>query len=609
MSDDIFNSGSFAKKVIKEKIRFKGEEKEMKGIKKLLIGILAAAMAMSITLSVGNSMTVMAANSTEHTITITNSDQVVTHTYQAYQVFAGDYDATSGALANVEWGTGVDSENFLAALKRSQSFGENNIFASATTAADVAKAMEGIQNDSTMAQAFAAVVGNHLTETVAGESTFSAENKSYSISVTGDGYYLMKDRDDTVSDATDSVKPDGTNALNGDSATRYMLQVVGNVNVAAKDATVESKKKVDDKNDSNNDESLNATLIDSADYDIGDIIPYTLTATLPSNYNSYSTYKLVFVDDMSAGLTLNPDSVKIYYGANDTNGTAIQFTSSETSSYTDGTLYNYTIEDLKTTKPELNSSDVIKITYTATLNEKAVIGAAGNPNKYYIQYSNNPNGNGTGKTPDDTNIVFTYKIVVNKVHKVNNQDVALTGANFTLYKEVSSDTTGAQTGEAIKNVLHNGTSNQSGNTSIKADALGDEKHYIVVDNKTGDATGSTFEFKGVDDGNYVLVETTIPAGYNAWESKAFTITATHETSSDSPKLTNLTGGELFGKNDDGTAMDYSATGVLTTSIENTSGAILPSTGGIGTTIFYIVGGILIIAGVAYFIVRRKANSN
>lgn len=114
--------------------------------------------------------------------------------------------------------------------------------------------------------------------------------------------------------------------------------------------------------------------------------------------------------------------------------------------------------------------------------------------------------------------------------------------------------------------------------------------------KTSDA--SIFELSGIDDGDYVIVETTIPSGYNAFEAKSFTISADHETLSDDPKLTSLTATNIF----TATVADG---GILEATITNNSGSTLPSTGGIGTRIFYIIGGILMAAAAVVLITKIR----
>ena len=240
-----------------------------------------------------------------------------------------------------------------------------------------------------------------------------------------------------------------------------------------------------------------------------------------------------------------------------------------------------------------------------------------------LEYSNNPNGDGTGETPGEKVIVFSYEIDVNKVERdetvdpitadeyedLENKDgwvkdssgkyyktKPLAGADFTLYKLVADSTTeGAQTGAAIyaalpdqirplaKDVFENNT-----------------KYYVVVDNKTGTTAGSEFKFDGVDDGTYVLIESTVPAGYNGIKAKTFEVTATHTNANEEPamELTALTVTDTSFKAD-------KKDGTIKTDIENNSGTVLPSTGGIGTTIFYVVGSILVVAAGVLLITKKR----
>lgn len=515
----------------------------------------------ALTLVIGLGTRVYADETTQHTITITNSDQVGKHTYEAYQVFKGDYDATSKKLSNIQWGAGVNGTAILNAVKADKvTFGADA--ANVETAADVAKLL-GTGTDTDKAKKFAEIVGANLSSTVAGTST---ENASpYTISVTGDGYYFVKDVTPVPTDPTPTAAPH-----QGDSETRYILQVVADVEVAAKTGTVNSEKKVQDINDSDENPTL-SNLQDSADYDIGDSIPYTLTFTLPANYGDYKTYAVSFVDDISEGLTFNADA-KIYYGDADTVGKSITFTKAEN-------VWTAAIADLKALTSDaakaLKGGDVITIKYTATLNANAVIGSAGNPNTYHVEYSNNPNGTGTGTTPDDKNIVFTYKTIFNKVKE--DGTTALTGADFKLEKKVNGawvDVIALHTGEGAINPT-----------------------------KTGDDKGSTFTFSGLDDGDYKLTETKTPKGYNSIDPIEFTISATHDITSDDPKLTALTG------TDDAEFVltPNEPDGSLTGKVVNKEGSTLPSTGGIGTTIFYVLGGLLVLGSGIVLVARRKAS--
>lgn len=238
---------------------------------------------------------------------------------------------------------------------------------------------------------------------------------------------------------------------------------------------------------------------------------------------------------------------------------------------------------------EANSTK-IKVTYTSKLNNNAEIGATGNPNVVYLKYSNNPNSTDDseeGKTPTDKVVVFTYEATVNKVDE---KSKPLEGAEFTLYKKVktgSADKLGSAIAAALKNK----------NSSINTDGLEPDSYYEVV--KQTSSTPTSFTWKGIDDGDYVLVETEIPDGYNAFVSKSFTVSAKHDTSNDDPKLTSLTVSDS-----NLLTADYSA-GTLSGNIVNKAGSILPSTGGIGTRIFYIIGGILMAAAAVVLITKAR----
>ena len=217
------------------------------------------------------------------------------------------------------------------------------------------------------------------------------------------------------------------------------------------------------------------------------------------------------------------------------------------------------------------NNSVITVEYTATLNNNAVLGSAGNPNEVYLEYSNNPNkseegDNETGTTPKDVVIVFTYKTIVNKVDEKGD---ALTGAEFTLEKYNKK----TDKWEAI--------------TVVKNDE------------------GTTFTFSGLDDGNYRLTETKTPAGYNTIKPIEFTITAEHDVLSDNPALTSLNGNVTTGEI---TFTSNVTDGSLSTDVVNKAGSTLPETGGMGTTIFYILGGLLVLFAVV-FLVAKKRMSN
>ena len=501
----------------------------------------------------------------KYTISVASDD---THTYKVYQILTGTLTAGESKLGNPQWG--ADAKG-----------GDDNKVDDFITAI-TASGLTNVQIDD--------LVKAQLKDGATGQGTVSATSPLDVVP----GYYLIVDTTDTLAD--------------GDAKSLNIVAVFNDIEITPKKGTVESEKHVDDQNDS--DSTDKSTLKDSADYDIGDSIPYTLTMKLPADYANYKQYKIVFTDDMSAGLTLDTDSVKIYYGAADTTGESISFTAGGTSAYTtpsNGTVYKYTIDNLKAdtataAQKALKAGDVIKITYTATLNSNAVIGSAGNPNKYKVDFSSNPNQDAggtpdTNDTPWDTNIVFTYKTVFNKVDADQNP---LTGADFTLYKFVENEA-GSDTYDGKKGTWTDVTTLGSG-TNKPSKEKGDYTKGEGANAKT--AANAKFTFKGIDAGVYKLVESTTPPTYNTIEDQIFTITATHELVSDNPTLTELTGtgGAEF------TMTSSIPDGSLTTEIKNQQGAELPSTGGMGTTMFYVIGAILVLGAGVVLISRRRMSA-
>ena len=466
------------------------------------------------------------------------------HAYDVYQIFAGTQaaDDSEGKLAVTGWGNGINGEAFLAALKASDKFGTPNIFVDATTAAEVAEALTGATAE--QARAFGDLASGHLTNVKA------AENVSDGTVNLDAGYYLVVDN----------------TAVNGkdDAKNVSLLQVTkkGNFEIQKKYDVPTVVKKVKDINDTTDTQTTNWQ--DSADHDIGDAVEFQLTGTLPTNYADYETYFYQFNDTLSEGLTYNEDAKIYVVNGNDRTEVTAQFDLT-------GAIATITCANLKAiTGATITKDSKIVVEYTATLNTKAIIGAEGNPNTVNLEFSNNPNAGGEGdkgKTPDDTVIVFTYKTIVNKVDP---QGTPLKGAEFKLYKTM-------QDGSEV------------------------EIEAVSIDENT-----TTFEFKGLDDGDYVLKETKVPAGYNGIADIEFTVTAEHEIENNDPKLTNLKGdvttGEItFAANTD--------EGSLSTDIVNKSGSVLPETGGIGTTLFYVFGAILVIGAGVLLVAKKRMSSS
>ena len=239
----------------------------------------------------------------------------------------------------------------------------------------------------------------------------------------------------------------------------------------------------------------------------------------------------------------------------------------------DGCTFEIRFEDLKQLQgATVQNNSVITVEYTAKLNENAVTASTGNENKVKLEYSNNPNDDGTGTTTEDVAVVFTYKTIINKKDDSVPAN-PLKGAAFKLEKKIAA-----------------------------AGAEEEPTWRTVKQFEAGEAT--SFEFTGLDDGVYRLSETVTPAGYNNMEDVVFTISATHDAESATPKVTALSGVDETGTITFTPNVDA---GTLTANVVNKSGATLPSTGGIGTTIFYAVGATLVIGAGVVLVSRYRAN--
>lgn len=518
----------------------------MKKMKRLV------ALALSVVMVLAMSVFAFA----DETYTITINSAVEGHTYEAYQIFSGSL--SGGKLTDIKWGNGVNQFTY----------------DEKTTAEDIAKILtEDNVKD------FAKVAGANLTKTTSG--TYS-EGKITGLSA---GYYLVKDEDGSVTGQ--------------DTYTDYILKVAGNVEVSPKTSVPTVEKKVKENVKSTNDDGketdtripsyeVPAKYNDVADYNIGDDVPFQLIGTMPSNIDSYDHYYYEFDDTLSEGLTYNNDAVvKI-------DGKKVPATITS-----NGTSLKVVLMDVKGLGVEITEDSIITVDYTAKLNSAAKIGLPGNENEVKLVFSNNPNNSGdgtkkpddTGETPKDTVIVFTYELDTEKVDGTNNSK-KLANAEFIL-------------------------SNSKGEYAVVSDGKL-ERWTNNKDEATKLVTGEDGLIKvaGLDAGTYYLEETKAPEGYNKLTGKVEVViaasTANGQTwTSEKPEdaLTNL---GVKTKNPGAT--DYvngkvdANKGVGTITIVNNAGSQLPSTGGIGTTIFYVIGGILMVGAAVLLITKKRAEN-
>lgn len=550
----------------------------------------AAAVVMAACAAVPMSSSFSASAAGNNTITITAVDgAAITHNYEAYQVFKGQYAA--GSLGNIDWGTGVDGTTILAELQSAAA--PLDVFNGAKDAKDVAeKLAAGVTkaDDDTLAVAFAAVVGKHLTAVKSG--TYA----NGEITGLDDGYYL-------VQDASDS--PSGTGETNSGAKTRFILKVAGggNVNVTAKSSapSVIKKVKEDDKPVTGDVKvgsyTADAQYNDVADYCIGENVPFELISTMPSTYDDYTSYFYQFTDTLASNFTLNTNSiaVKVVNADGETPLTATDYT---VSSQDESGKFTITINDTKKIT-SIKKDSTIVVDYNATLNDTAEIGLPGQENKVDLTYSNNPNYTGDGastpegdkgKTPEDKVIVFTYELDVTKY--LGNEET----------KADAED--GTKAGFKLGNADGSKWATVDGNLRI----TGWVDDVAAATEVTTDATG-IFKFIGLDDGKYTLRETTTPTGYNTMADLTLTIGATTAnnqvwsgTASDALSAIKLT---MNSTNIDGDVDKGNVEG----SIINQKGSSLPSTGGIGTTMFYVGGGVLVAGAGVLLITKKRAKKD
>lgn len=513
--------------------------KKMKHAKKLASLLMALVMVLG--MSVGTTVTAFAANTNAHTITITNDKSG--HTYTAYQVFAGDI--SNGKLTNIVWGSGVDGDALLTALKVL----DESPYTSCTTAEGVADVLAGFENDSAQLDAFAKVVGAHLAN-AAGTSTETAS--PYTINVKGDGYYFVKDS--------------GTIGTN-DAATKYILKVVGDVTVKAKAETPSIDKVIVNADSANGGEGKGTA------QDVGSVVNFKLTSKVPA-MDGYDTYTYIVNDTMSAGLTFNNDVAVTIDGVTYTDFTVAQ----------NGQSFTITFNNFIDQKAKAGKD--IVITYSATINENALT-TDKEKNTVNLEYSNNPNDNTSkGKTPDRIVYIYDFDIVIDKYvdDKAGDEpDTRLAGAKFVLKNASGAYYYYNKTNKKVEWV--NLADDAAVTAAIKAG---------TITEVTTDSNGAA-KFQGLDSGTYYLHETEAPAGYNLLKNDVeVTITATY--------------------GDDGQITSSSATSTnngqyqQVQQIENKSGATLPSTGGMGTTLLYIIGAILVVGAGVLLVARRRMHS-
>lgn len=532
-----------------------------KAIKKLLAALLAVAMvcAMAIPAFAENS----------------EGDVDSHHTYSAFQIFKGDVEGNNikdFKISNVDWGSNIinNSDDFLNKLREADHIGP--LFTNANSAQEVLAVISQWHDSDDDSIAFARFVCHYLYSNDANPTyVVRAGSNALTIPEAKAGYYLFVD-------TTDFSKDDSYHSYNS-----FLLMVTkGNWNVPitpkAEKPTVE--KKVYD----NPDGTSTGGFGSSADHAINEKFQFQLTATLPDStnraYDYYDKYSVIFHDTLSDGITYDKDdeldSVVIKSNGNTYNITDSSKYTIDTTDLESQNSFVVNIDVKACAKDagfDLNDGATITVTYTAHLNDKAYVntvgGSTSNINKVYLTYSNNPKDESSiGKTPESTPVyVYTYQLN-NTKHQDTEKGPALEGACFRLYSD-----------EACTDQSEVQLYQKDGFYYPIKDVLGKE----AVEMKS--AANGTFNVKGLDAGTYYLKEITPPDGYSACKVIPVTIKADHSRNDQ----VNLEGSNL------------------TNDIVNikAGGITLPSTGGIGTTLFYVVGGGLMVAAIVLLVTKKR----
>lgn len=538
------------------------------------------------------------------TYSITIHNDKTGHTYEAYQIFAGTVSSdeeTNGEtggpmLGDITWGSGVDGGALLTALQAANA----GKYGTCTTAANVAEALGAEGATAEDAAAFADIAAQHLTATVAGTATAPNGDGNYVIEGLPAGYYLVKDSLQADDDQTGQVLSD------------YIVQVLGNVAMDPKDSGIPTlEKKVAERSKYQENEGYGMYYNDVADWNIGDSVPFKLIASIPDNIESYDEYKFVFHDTLSNAFTLDEDSIKVFV-AEATAATVEQFKPQDAGLYqvaVNGQSFTLTIPDINQLDAHGNPANYVIITYSATLNQNAEIGLDGNENTAYLEFSNDPNGDGLGRTAEDTVIVFTYELAGTKVD--GETQAALQNAQFVLLNRAKTEAAMVVDGK-VKGWVKVATEAAADDVQMPETyeewfTLNQQHNGLIL---TSDENG-LFNIAGLDDGTYYLREIQAPNGYNLLEDDVkLDIAATTANGQD---WAGEPGQALTALNisvNDGAAQNGGLdTGIVNVTVRNNQGATLPETGGMGTTLFYIIGGLLVVGAGILLVVRIRMKAH
>lgn len=556
---------------------------------KVLKGLVAvAATAAMAVAGVAGASTAMA-DTGDVTITIGSTDTPASpgDVYAGYRLF-DETEATVGDKTNVAYQKRANWGHYDKVVNAIKAINPSSTVTKDSKVDDFVEAISKFNADQTKKFAESLYASLKASSVTADATSAAVAENATSTTLTGpQGYYLI-------------VQTTAVND-NGKTMSAVIVNTAGQsgVTVSPKKDTVTVSKKVQENQDGvNNPDAENWGT--AADYNIGDYVPFQLTGTLPADYADYSSYAYTFHDTASAGLSFVNDDVhpvkvyavngdnKVQLKADATNGYQVL-----TKGINTGETFNVKFADLKKAQGanaeaavSIDKDTKIVVEYYAQLNTNAVLGANGNPNEVYLEFSNNKYGEGTGKTENHKVTVFTFKLEVTKYGKTDNGKEALNGAGFTLYKTTKANPTDSdyttKVGEEVKNL-----------------------------------SGNVFDFTGLDSGYYKIVETTTPKGYNTIDPITFTVTANYDSANEPGTLNGLTvtdvkiGGVASSDQTFTTNVVTGEAGAaqIKTDVVDTPGSKLPSTGGMGTVMLYVAGiAVFVLAGATLVMALRRRNA-
>jgi len=592
------------------KVKRKEQKKMTKTFKKMISVIVTLVMVMAMA-------TVAFAADENYSITITKNDtnDTATHRYDVYQIFQGQ--VVDNKLGNISWGADVKTTDTTLYSDLSTALGKT-----VASVDDVLGELTKLSDDHANLDKFAEAISKHLDGTPVKTATLKASASSKTVTITGvdAGYYLVSDT--VIADASGAQQGE---IVNPNAVSKFILQVASDtvVPVTTKEVLPSLDKKIKDKG--GNSVSKNTA-------SIGEDIDFEITTAVPdlTNKGYDEIYKFVITDTLSAGLTFkgassvtvkldgteltqgNDTDIKDYKVVATADGFKIVFNSSKM--YTWGTT-------------AASIGDAIVVSYKATLNENAVITDAGNPNTAKLIYSNNPNEeyDGTtddfgpddpkGETPEVTTITYTTKVVLEKVDK-NDHTKHLAGAVFTVQgtaadKVVINGTRYVADADGTYYKLIDGTYTTTPPETADDPRYDGNTKYIKesftdVDEKQASESALTIEvgpdgkidLSHLGAGTYTLTEKDAPAGY-VKDPNPHTLIINCDVTGTNPVWS-----YTFDSND---IFDTDAQLPIIV-FENKKPTDLPSTGGIGTTVFYVAGSVMLAAGAALIVWKKRLGS-